>query len=159
MRKTIIILFLALTLTGCSNVKTSEQPNTSSQEIAGSEIKQPPMSSVATAPEKIEVFLFHGTVRCSTCIAIGKLSERTVQEKFAEETKSGRIVFKEINIDQPENKALAEKFQAAGSALYINTIRNGQDNIEQDTKVWRLTGDETAFINYLQNKINMLMAG
>lgn len=159
MKKIIFVLFLALIVTGCSNSKSTEQPNSSSQENVASKTKQPLMSSIATTPEKIEVFLFHRTVRCSTCIAIGKLSERTVQEKFAEEAKSGIIVFKEINIDLPENKPLAEKFQAGGSALYINTIRNGLDNIEQDTKVWRLAGDETAFINYLQNKINILISG
>lgn len=157
MKKVIFILSLTLIFTGCSNSEVKEQTDSSNQKNLVSETEQPPMSNIVTAPEKIEVFLFHRTVRCSTCIAIGKLSERTVQEKFAEEAKSGKIIFKEINIDLPENKALAEKFQAAGSALYINTIRNGQDNIEQDTKVWRLTGDETAFINYLQNRINMLM--
>lgn len=160
MKKIFVILSLLLILSGCSNgSNTEKQPAANQQKEVVAKSEQLPTSNIASAPEKVEVFLFHRTVRCSTCIAIGKLADKTVQEKFPEEVKSGRIVFKEINIDLPENKELAEKFQASGSALYINAIKNGQDNIEQDTKVWRLTGDETAFISYFENKLNMIISG
>jgi len=108
-------------------------------------------------PDKVEVFLFHATRRCATCIAIGKLSGETVYEYFQPELRDGKIEFREINIDLPENKALAQKFQASGSALFINTIYNGQDNINEDTRVWRLTQDEVQFKSYLKDKINNLL--
>ena len=107
--------------------------------------------------DKVEVFLFHGTQRCATCIAIGKLAGETVSEYFQPELRDGRIEFKEINIDLPENQALAEKFQASGSALFINTIIKGEDHIEQDAKVWRLTQDEAQFKSYLKNKLDNLL--
>lgn len=160
MKKIFVTLFLILILSGCSNrLDTEKQPVANQQKEVVAKSEQLPTSSIASAPEKVEVFLFHRTVRCSTCIAIGKLTGKTVQEKFPEEVKSGRIVFKEINIDLPENKELAKKFQASGSALYINAIRNGQDNIEQDIKVWRLTGDEAAFISYFENRLSMIISG
>jgi len=106
--------------------------------------------------DKVQVFLFHATQRCSTCIAIGKLAGETVNERFQEELKSGKIEFREVNIDLPENKELARKFQASGSALFLNSINNGEDHIAQDIKVWQLTGNPTAFKNYLENKINTL---
>jgi len=160
MRRIFVSLFLILILSACSNgLNTEKQPVDNQQKVVAPKSEQLPTSSAAFTSEKVEVFLFHRTVRCSTCIAIGKLAGKTVQEEFPEEVKSGRIVFKEINIDLPENKELAEKFQASGSALYINAIKNGQDNIEQDTKVWRLTGDEAAFISYLENKLSMVING
>jgi hypothetical protein len=159
MKKVLTVLFIVMILSGCSNILNTDKPVTANQPDATSTKAVPVISNLATAPDKVEVFLFHATQRCSTCITIGKLSEKTVLEKFPEEVKSGRIVFKEINIDLPENKELAKKFQAAGSALYINAIKNGQDKIEQDTKVWRLTGDNVAFISYLENKLNMIMSG
>lgn len=103
--------------------------------------------------EKIEVFLFHNTQRCYSCVTIGKYAKATVEQNFPLEVQSGKIEFKEINIDLPENKALASKFKAAGSALFINSIVNGDDNIQQDTQVWRLVSDEQAFISYLTDKI------
>lgn len=103
--------------------------------------------------EKIQVFLFHSTQRCYSCIAIGKFAKETVEQKFPEELKSGKIEFREINIDLPENKELAEKFKATGSSLFINPIIDGKDNIKQDTQVWRLVSNEQGFISYLSEKL------
>lgn len=107
--------------------------------------------------EKIQVFLFHPTQRCITCITIGKYTKETVEQKFPAELMSGKIEFREINIDLPENKELANKFKATGSSLFINSIVDGKDNIQLDTQVWRLTYDEQKFISYLSDKINSLL--
>lgn len=107
--------------------------------------------------EKVEVFLFHTTQRCTTCIAIGRLAGETVNEYFQPEIKAGRIEFREINIDLAENKKLAEKFQASGSSLFLNAISDGKDNITEDITVWRLTQNSTQFKNYLKGKINNLL--
>ena len=107
---------------------------------------------------KVQVFLFHATQRCPTCIKIGKLAQVTIEERFPEELKTGKIEFREINIDLPENKALVEKFQAGGSALYINSIKDGQDNIAEDTMVWQLaSGYEIKFKDYLSGKLNTIL--
>jgi len=111
-----------------------------------------------TGATKVQVFLFHATQRCPTCIRIGQLAKATIEERFAEQFKSGKIEFREINIDLPENKSLAEKFQATGSALYINSIKNGQDSIVEDTMVWQLaSGYEIKFKDYLSNKLNIIL--
>lgn len=112
---------------------------------------------MAAKADRIQVFLFHATQRCPTCIAIGRFTGETVNERFQNEIKSGQVEFKEVNIDLPENKALAQKFQAAGSALYFNAIKGGVDSIEQDTKVWSLVGNTAQFKDYIENKINNLL--
>jgi LPS O-antigen subunit length determinant protein (WzzB/FepE family) len=107
---------------------------------------------------KVQVFMFHATQRCPTCIRIGQWTKATVEERFLEQLRSGEIEFREINIDLPENKELAEKFQAGGSALYINSIKDGQDNIVEDTMVWQLAGETSdKFKNYLSSKINTIL--
>ena len=137
-----------MVLSGCS-VKNTETKSSPESKIEINENKP--------KADKVEVFLFHATQRCATCIAIGKLSEETVYEYFQPELRDGKIEFREINIDLPENKELAQKFQASGSALFINAVYNGQDNISEDTKVWRLTQDEAQFKSYLKDKINGLL--
>jgi len=107
--------------------------------------------------DKVEVFLFHATQRCITCITIGRLAGETVNEYFQPELRDGKIEFKEINIDLPENRELAQKFQASGSSLFINAISNGKDNIVEDLNVWRLTQNEIQFKSYLKEKINNLL--
>lgn len=138
-----ILIISTIILSGCTsnNIQTSDTKTNINE----------------TKPvEKIQVFVFHATQRCSSCIAIGKFSKETVEEYFQPELESGKIEFREINIDLPENKELANKFQASGSALFINTITNGKDNIQQDLAVWKLVGNGNQFKVYLKDKLNNL---
>ena len=146
----LILGVFVLTLSGCS----SEQKTTYSDNDISS--KTAYVKNVII-PDKIEVYLFHATQRCTTCIAIGKLAGETVAEYFQPELRDGKIEFKEINIDLPENKVLAQKFQASGSALFINAVYEGSDHITEDATVWRLTGNEVQFKSYLKDKLNNLL--
>ena len=103
--------------------------------------------------EKIQIFLFHTTNRCYSCTTIGRYTEETVEEFFQPELRNGTIEFREVNIDLPENKELAKKFQVTGSSLFFNSIIEVEDNIEEDTRVWRLVSNEKVFKNYILNKI------
>jgi len=142
------IIILTITTVAISrNSQTESNTNDSGDKIEETIIK----------PDKIEVFLFHPTQRCITCITIGKYAGETVAEFFQPELRDGLIEFREINIDLLENKELAQKFQASGSSLRVNVITNGQDNISEDTTVWRLTQNETQFKTYLKNKLDNLL--
>lgn len=151
MKKYIILIVVAIiAISGFilpSYNQKKEQTNTNYSVI---DIKLP-------KADKIEVFLFHATQRCTSCINIGKFAKQTIDDNFSEELNSGRIVFREINIDLPENYELAEKFQASGSSLFVNTIRSGKDYIEQDLKVWRLVGNEEDFESYFKDKLKNIL--
>jgi hypothetical protein len=156
----ILLLFISVVLAGCgqqiSSVKNNNQAEQKNEAVTKNKVNYGETSIAPETVEKIQVFSFHSTQRCSTCIAIGKLAGETINERFQDELKSGKIEFREINIDLPENKELAKKFRASGSSLFINTITDNEDYIAQDTRVWRLTSDPVAFKDYLQTKINKL---
>ena len=82
---------------------------------------------------------------------------RTSQEKFPEEYASGKIVFKEINAELPENQAIVNKYQARGSSLFVNAIRGSNDEITEDTTVWRLVNSETQYTAYFESKLKTLL--
>jgi len=145
----IILGAIFLTLTGCS----SDQKITNFNEDGASKTA----SVKEIRADKVQVFTFYATQRCTTCIAIGKLSSEVVEEYYQPELRDGKIEVREINIDLPENKELAEKFQVGGSSLKINAIYDGQDHITEDTVVWRLTSSPTQFKTYLKNKIDTLL--
>ena len=79
------------------------------------------------AQTKLVVYYFHATNRCATCLAIEENTKKTLQSNFAGEMKNGTIKFLSINVDEKENAALAEKYQAAGSALWITKLANGKE--------------------------------
>ena len=84
---------------------------------------------------------------------MGQYIKATVEESFQPELKSGKLEFREINVDLPENKAVAAKFQAAGTALFINAIVDGEDNIQEEAQAWRLLGNQKSFSDYLSKKL------
>ena len=115
------------------------------------------MSKTRIGAEKIEVVHFHATQQCWSCITVGEYALKTIKEKFSEEYKSGKIVFKDINAELPANQDIVAKYQASGSSLFINAIKDGKDNIQEDVSVWRYVSNETTFINYFENKLRSLL--
>lgn len=112
---------------------------------------------INASADKLEVYYFHRTQRCSICLSIGRYTKEVIEQKFTDEIKNGRIDFREINIDLPENAEVVTRFQASGQSLYINSIKDGQDNINQDINIWRLVRSESQFKEYLENQINNLL--
>lgn len=107
--------------------------------------------------DRIEVVNFHATQRCVSCQTLGKLSEKTVSERFANEVASGKIIFKSVNVELQENSEIVNLYQANGSSLYINAIKDGKDHIVQNIKVWQYLSDEAAFMNYLEKQLRLLL--
>jgi disulfide oxidoreductase YuzD len=99
--------------------------------------------------DKIEVVHFHGNRQCPSCKAIGDWTQKAIKEKFPQELVAGKIVFKQINVDVPENAEIVNRFKARGSALFFNVIKGKDEQIIEDAKVWLLVNDETEFTNYI----------
>lgn len=151
-RLTAILVFCVTVIltSGCASGVTRDNGRASVIEPSS------PSPSVEKA-EKIEVVHFHGTNQCYSCITVGKYALNTIKERFPKEYADGTIVFRDINGELSENQDIVMKYQARGSSLFINAIRNGSDNIEEDTKVWRLISDETQYADYLEDKLNKLL--
>jgi len=145
-----LLIFIVILFSGCNINQTSSSTNSLSQINSTQE-------EIITPADKIEVVHFHTTHQCWSCISVGKYALQTIKGKFAEEYKNGKIVFKEINIDLPENSEIVKKYQVTGSSLFINSIIGEKDNIKEDVDVWRYVSDENQFISYFQNKLNKLL--
>lgn len=107
---------------------------------------------------KLEVFYFHRTQRCSTCRAIGRLTGELIKERFYDKLSNGSIIFREINVELPENRELANKFQANGPSLFFNVIKDGKESIVSESAIWRYTGNEDRFKGFLETRINELLS-
>ena len=109
--------------------------------------------------EKIEVYHFHATSQCVTCKTVGANAEATANTYFANELKSGKLVFAHINIDLPQNKALVEKYGVTGSSLMIGVYgKDGSFTKQEDTNVWYKM-DKTKSMTYLKGVIEQKLSG
>ena len=131
------VLAVSLILTSC-NGQTKNKDNSLDQSIS-----------------KIEVLDFHSTHRCMTCNAIEANTEYTLITYFSEELKEDKITFQVINVDKKENERIAEKFEASGTSLFLNVIKNGKETQINLTDFAFLNGnDQEAFSKELKTKID-----
>ena len=105
-------------------------------------------------PNQIEVIDFYGTHRCVTCKEMEANTKYTVDTYFSDEQKNGKIVFKTINVDDDKNIKIAENFEAAGTALFLNVIKNGKEtHIDLTDFGFAKAHDKEIFSKELKTKI------
>ncbi|NOR27715.1 MAG: hypothetical protein GQ540_04195 [Lutibacter sp.] len=100
---------------------------------------------------KIEVIDFHSTHRCMTCNAIESSTKYTLDTYFSEELKNESITLQIVNVDDEKNYKLAEKFEATGTALFLNVIVDGKETQIDLTEFAFMNGnDQEKFSNELK---------
>ena len=150
--KKIIIILLLISMSGVlSGCVSSGEGKTLYFDEDGNSSTTKPKPKVA---DKLEVYYFHRTARCYSCNTMGDYVKNLINGRYAKQVKDGKIIFRELNAELPENREIAGKYRASGSSLFINRITDGQDKIEQDVNVWRMLGDEAGFNEYLGEKID-----
>lgn len=112
-------------------------------------------NSLDDSVSKIEVLDFHSTHRCMTCNAIEANTKYTLDTYFAKELKANKITFQVINVDERENEKIAEKFEASGTSLFLNVIKNGKETQINLTDFAFMKGiDKETFSKELKSKID-----
>src|SRR4030042_5980425 len=140
-KQILCLVILVLFVAGCS----------SNSQINGNAVLE---TEHVVNVEKLEIYHFHGTHQCYSCKTVGAYAEETVNTYFADEIKSGKIVFGHINGELPENKDLVVKYGAAGSSLWLGTYANGGNfSAEQNTNVWYKISDKEDYMTYLKGII------
>jgi hypothetical protein len=77
--------------------------------------------------ENIEVYYFHFSRRCETCIAVEKVTEETLKKYYPERIKDNSIVFVSVDLDDDVNAALAEQLKVSGQTLLFVKGENKKD--------------------------------
>jgi len=113
--KNLFFILLITMLTACENSTTEK-----------TKIESPSMLH----NDRLEVYAFHGTRQCETCKHMKTYTKATLEKHFKNELKSGEIVYAVIDVDDETNAELAEKYEATGTALMINRVKNGKEKIE-----------------------------
>ncbi|NYT06946.1 MAG: hypothetical protein GKC05_01635 [Methanomicrobiales archaeon] len=118
-----------------------------------------PGSNPSGPVEKVEVFHFHRTQQCSSCITLGAYAEETVSRYFTPEVAAGRVVFGHVNVDLPENRPLVEQYGPTGSSLWIGVYTEAGFFKEENVNVWYKIGNKDEYMTYLKGVIGKRLAG
>ena len=102
-------------------------------------------SSVVAKPG-VEIIQFHSEHRCVTCLKIEELTKEAIKSYKG-------MAFKLVNIDDVKNAKIAEKFEAAGTAVFIYNPKTGKKKDMTDFAFMN-SGDKTKFIAGLKKEIS-----
>jgi hypothetical protein len=121
---------------------------------------RPSVPAVAASGPGVVAYYFHGRVRCASCVKIGNLSGKAIRDRFPEELRKGLLAFREVNIDEPENRHFIDDFGLSSQSLVIVEYRDGRQvrwkNLE---KVWTLLDSEKEFLPYVQDGVSSYLNG
>lgn len=90
--------------------------------------EQEKSTDMADPTQVVQVLDFHSTHRCLTCNTIEEKTRATLEAFYKDEVEKGLITFQTINVDEEENAAIAQEFEAFGTALFINVVKEGESS-------------------------------
>lgn len=70
---------------------------------------------------KLEIYYFHATNRCPTCISIENNTKKILETNFKKEVEAGTIKLIILDCDDAKNKTLVDKYGAYGSTLVFQS--------------------------------------
>jgi hypothetical protein len=74
---------------------------------------------IAITEGKVEVYYFHFTRRCVSCVNVQKATEKVLKEHYKDELENGTIVYHEVNLSEPDSREIAQKLGVGGQALIV----------------------------------------
>lgn len=110
--------------------------------------------SLTTPAHQVIVYYFHGTKRCATCLKLEAYTTEAVDSAFAEQLKSGALVFRVVNTDSTGNEHFTDDYQLYTKSVILSDQHKGEQtrwkNLE---KIWELVDDHNAYLAYIRDEI------
>lgn len=110
---------------------------------------------VVSGKGDIEVYYFHLTTRCVTCKAVEAGARNNLQLLYPEQTKSGKISFTALNLEDNIGKAFGERLGVNSQTLLI--VKGDQKiNITNEGFLYALSQPEK-YKEVIKSKIDSLI--
>jgi hypothetical protein len=169
--KITICLFLLtmLFITACNGTVPSD-PATAAPEPIPEPMPEPEttMTSPDTEPEinqvipdsRVEVVYFHTPSRCAKCLCFEERVVYVITTYFKDETADGTLTLTICDLSDGEKASLIRKYDAFASQLFVNTVVNNIDDIEniEDIWDWHCLDDSQGFDAKLKDVIEQALS-
>jgi hypothetical protein len=107
---------------------------------------------------KTVVYYFHGNMRCSSCRKIEAYTLEAIRSGFAEALKNGSLELKVVNVEESGNDHYVKDFQLYTRSVVVEKrFGDQQQEWKNLDRVWKLTRDKAAFMDYVQKETLAMM--
>jgi hypothetical protein len=166
-----LLLAGIILLSGCSGSSSNPAPAAAAipsaplpgQTGAATSDNITPVASQPQSPPpgRVDVIYFHMNQRCPTCLCFEQRVNSVIEANYADAIKSGSLTYQVLNAQQQQNAAIVKKYGVVGSQLFINTVVNGEDHIEdiKDIWNWNCRGSAAGFDRNVRSVIDYSLKG
>jgi hypothetical protein len=115
--------------------------------------------SVNHTVSSIELIFFHPVPGCDSCERVSILANETVTAYFAPELADGKITFRDVNLNDPANHDIAERYGASTESLFIGVNDETGFRRTEIVDIWYYAYDHEGFMQYLKGILDRTLAG
>ena len=114
----------------------------------------PKDTSTKVENKQLVVYYFMTSYRCHSCHYIEETTRKALDESFDKEFKSGRMLFKMINIEEPANDHYVKEYKLYTKSVVLSSTVGGKETAWKNLdKVWQLIGKDDSFKNYIVSEV------
>ena len=114
---------------------------------------KPTGEGLEVSETQVLVTYYYTNYRCPTCKKLETYSRQAIEEGFPEELEKKKIVFRTLNLDEPENNRYVEDYQLVTKSLIVSLTRNGKEiKWKNLPHIWKLVGDQDKFEEYVRGE-------
>ncbi len=144
---------------GAILVKAGQSPTASESAMRNAAPAQQVVDT-ATQPgeDAVLVYLCHGNTRCPTCRKIESSTKDVLERIFGDEIRSGRLIIKEVNYEQPENKDLISKYEIIAPTVIMVCVKDGKESEYRNLmEVWQTVHEPATFEELISSNLKALL--
>ena len=109
---------------------------------------------------KVLAYYFHRNKRCATCQKIEAYTKEAIETGFADALADGRLVYRVINVDEPENEHFVKDYQLVGQSVVLVRLDGGKQTEWRNLdRVWELVKEYGLFVGYIQRETQAMIEG
>ena len=111
-------------------------------------------NTTGKANYKVVAYYFYGNKRCVSCQKIEAWTGLAIQEAFEDEIEKERLVWKPVNVDEPENNHFIKDYELVTKSVVLSKLKDGtQESWKNLDRVWELLQSQDRFIKYIQGEM------
>lgn len=112
-----------------------------------------PQSAQGDGP--VVVYYFHGYQRCAGCLRTEKMMREVLDEAFSPEMRSGKLVFRAVNVEDIENIDIVERFSVTARHPVVADERHGPNGSWKE--IQRIPGDRESLRRLLESIVRPML--
>ena len=114
----------------------------------------PSAQSVEAPDDSLLVYYFDMGKDCTTCLNLESYTLETLKEHFSDQLASGAIVWRVVDVDQPENEHFVTDFGLYTKSVVIARMEGGERVFHENlSRIWELVCDKEAYMAYIRDQV------